>query len=319
MSEKLLKAFRLNVEDYTEETEDINYRRIFSTALIVAVIFISIIGAGYFYMRNSMKYKYDDSMTVSQNGTRIVYDNDGAYLMKGKKVLSDVYKAIEKDPYSDYCRVIDCEGLIGFVSKADGKVVIKPKYTEASPMSPVSGYSSCVSEGNGFYFISEDGSYMTGTYEEADPLERNGTVARVKTSDGWAIIDKNGTVLIDKCESISKLPFIASTGMAVRNGHVLLLQYSDESEETASVQVIKELEEFSEVSKGYLEEFAVVKGKHGYGAIDFNGNTIVPAVYESLDWDCYEIQDEVFEKEIIFKGKKKNGRFDVMDWNPEKS
>ena len=177
MSEKLLKAFRLNVEDYTEETEDINYRRIFSTALIVAVIFISIIGAGYFYMRNSMKYKYDDSMTVSQNGTRIVYDNDGAYLMKGKKVLSDVYKAIEKDPYSDYCRVIDCEGLIGFVSKADGKVVIKPKYTEASPMSPVSGYSSCVSEGNGFYFISEDGSYMTGTYEEADPLERNGTVA----------------------------------------------------------------------------------------------------------------------------------------------
>lgn len=267
-------------------------------------------------MMNCTKYKYDDSMTVSQNGTRIVYDNDGAYLMKGKRILSDVYRAIEKDPFSDYCRVIDNEGLIGFISKTDGKVVIKPKYTDASPMSD---HSSCVSEGNGFYFISEDGSYMTGTYEEANSLERNGTVARVKTSEGWAIIDKNGTVLIDKCESIGKLPFIASTGMAVRNGHVLLLRYSNESDETASVQVIKEFEEFSEISGGYLEEFVVVKGKNGYGAIDFNGNIIMPAVYESLDWDSYKIQGEVFKKEIIFKGKKKNGRFNVMDWNPEKA
>lgn len=314
MIEKLLKAISLSNEDCVEETEDITPKSHFFTVLIIVVVFISIAVAGYFYMRNSTKYKYDDSMTVSQNGTRIVYDNNGAYLMKGKRVLSDVYRAIEKDPFSDYCRVIDNEGLIGFISKTDGKVVIKPKYTDASPMSD---HSSCVSEGNGFYFISEDGSYMTGTYEEADPLERNGTVARVKTSEGWAIIDKKGTVLIDKCESIGKLPFIASTGMAVRNGHVLLLQYSDESKETASVQVIKEFEEFSEISEGYLEEFAVVKGKNGYGAIDFNGNVIMPAVYESLDWDSYEIQDEVFKKEIIFKGKKKNGRFDVMDWNPK--
>lgn len=29
MGEKLLKAFRLNVEDYTEEMEDINYRCFF--------------------------------------------------------------------------------------------------------------------------------------------------------------------------------------------------------------------------------------------------------------------------------------------------
>ena len=316
MFEKLLKAISLNDEDYTEETEDTDYKGHFFTILILAVIFISIVAAGYFYMMNCTKYKYDDSMTVSQNGTRIVYDNDGAYLMKGKRILSDVYRAIEKDPFSDYCRVIDNEGLIGFISKTDGKVVIKPKYTDASPMSD---HSSCVSEGNGFYFISEDGSYMTGTYEEANPLERNGTVARVKTSEGWAIIDKNGTVLIDKCESIGKLPFIASTGMAVRNGHVLLLRYSNESDETASVQVIKEFEEFSEISGGYLEEFVVVKGKNGFGAIDFNGNIIMPAVYESLDWDSYKIQGEVFKKEIIFKGKKKNGRFNVMDWNPEKA
>lgn len=121
MIEKLLKAISLNDEDYTEETEDTDHKGHFFTILILAVIFISIAVAGYFYMSNSMKYQYDDSMTVSQNGTRIVFDNDGAYLMRGKRVLSDVYRAIEKDPFSDYCRVIDNEGLIGFISKTDGK------------------------------------------------------------------------------------------------------------------------------------------------------------------------------------------------------
>ena len=86
----------------------------------------------------------------------------------------------------------------------------------------------------------------------------------------------------------------------------------------ASVQIIKEFKAFSEISEIFLEEFAVVKGKNGYGAIDFNGNIIMPAVYEYLDWDSYKIQDEALKKEIIFKGKKKNGRFDVIDWNPEK-
>lgn len=314
MIEKILKAISLNDEDYTQEKENINPGFTFFTVLFTVVL-ISISVVGCFYMRNCRKYRYDDSMTVSENGTRIVYDNRGAYLVKGKKVLSDVYMAIEKDPFSAYCRVINHDGLIGFISKADGKVVITPKYTEASSMSD---HSSCVSEGNGFYYISEDGSYMIGNYEEANSFERKGTMARVKTSEGWAIIDKNGTVLIDKCDSISNLPVIASTGMAVRNGHVLLLQYSDKSDETTSVQIIKEFKAFSEISEIFLEEFAVVKGKNGYGAIDFNGNIIMPAVYEYLDWDSYKIQDEALKKEIIFKGKKKNGRFDVIDWNPEK-
>ena len=102
MIEKLLKAISLNDEDYTEETEDTDHKGHFFTILILAVIFISIAVAGYFYMSNSMKYQYDDSMTVSQNGTRIVFDNDGAYLMRGKRVLSDVYRAIEKDPLPCY-------------------------------------------------------------------------------------------------------------------------------------------------------------------------------------------------------------------------
>ena len=38
--------------------------------------------------------------------------------------------------------------------------------------------------------------------------------------------------------------------------------------------------------------------------LDFNGNIIMPAVYEYLDWDSYKIQDEALKKEIIFKGKK---------------
>lgn len=56
MIEKLLKAISLNDEDYTEETEDTDHKGHFFTILILAVIFISIAVAGYFYMSNSMKY-----------------------------------------------------------------------------------------------------------------------------------------------------------------------------------------------------------------------------------------------------------------------
>lgn len=313
MFDKLLKALSLEEENSVEKTD---WK---GPLLITLFLFSAVIGIGtvwYQHVRNSKAYRYDDSMTVSENGTRIVYDNDGAYLINGKKVLSDTYAAIEKDPFSDYCRVINKDGLIGFIAKEDGRIVIKPQYTDASPMS---NQSSCVSEGNGFYFISENGERMTENYEDAYPWERQGTLARVKNSDGWAVIDRKGTILFDRCESIDSLPVICSAGTAVRDGHVLLLQYSDGSDETASVQLVKEFEEFLEVSQVYNDQFAVVIGKNGFGAIGFNGDIIMPAVYKDLDWDSYKIPDEVFKKEIVFKGKKKNGRLDVMNWNPLKN
>lgn len=141
-------------------------------------------------------------------------------------------------------------------------------------------------------------------------------MARVKKSDGWAVIDRQGTILIDKCDSIDNLPVISDNGTAVRDGHVLLLHYSDSSDESASVQVVKEFEQFTEVTEVFNSQFAIVKGADGYGAVDLDGNMIVPAIYKDLTWDSYKIPGEVFKKEIIFKGKKENDRLDVTDWKP---
>lgn len=109
MINKLLKAISLKDEDCTEELDNASQK----TSFIITMIIFALIGAtavGYlFYMRNNTKYKYDDSLTVSKNGTHIVYDESGAYLMHQENVLSDTYMAIEKDPFSDYCRVIDKE------------------------------------------------------------------------------------------------------------------------------------------------------------------------------------------------------------------
>lgn len=314
MIDKLLKAISLKDEDCIEELDNASQK----TSFIITMIIFALIGAaavGYlFYMRNSTKYKYDDSLTVSKNGTHIVYDESGAYLMHQEKVLSDTYMAIEKDPFSDYCRVIDKDGLIGFIAKKDGRETIFPQYTEASPMKYG---SSCVNSGKGYYYVSENGKYMTGYYEEADSWGRQGTMARVKKSDGWAVIDRQGTVLIDKCDSIDSLPFLSDNGTAVRDGHVLLLHYSDSSDESASVQIVKEFEHFTEVTEVFNSQFAIVKGADGYGAVDLDGNMIVPAIYKDLTWDSYKIPGEVFKKEIIFKGKKVNDRLDVTDWKPQ--
>ena len=123
--------------------------------------------------------------------------------------------------------------------------------------------SSCVNSGKGYYYVSENGKYMTDYYEEADSWGRQGTMARVKKSDGWAVIDRQGTVLIDKCDSIDSLPFLSDNGTAVRDGHVLLLHYSDSSDESASVQIVKEFEHFTEVTEVFNSQFAIVKETEG--------------------------------------------------------
>lgn len=312
MIDKMLKALRLE-EDSDVKTDWKDSCLTFMIILIVLAIFFA---GDYYHMKQRMKYQSDDSKVVSEDGTYIAYNDKGAYLEKDKKVLSDTYLAIEKDPYSDYCRVIDKNGLIGFISKESGEEIIEPQYTEASDM--FDG-SACVNSGEGFYYISEDGKYITGYYEEAYPWERQGSMAIVKKSDGWAVIDRTGNVLIDKCDSINRLPVITYMGTAVRNGHALLLRYSDGSDGRDYVEVVKEFEQFSEISRVFYEQFAIVKGNKGYGAVDVNGNIIVQPIYENLDWDGYSISREEYVKEIIFKAQKQNGCYDVIDWNPLKS
>lgn len=310
MIDKFLRT--LSFED--ESKGETGWKEKVVSALISIAIISAIVVGVYKYINHRMEYLQDDSLIVAEDGTYIAYDDNGAHLMKGNKVLSDTYLAIEKDSYSEMCRVINADGLTGFVSKKDGTEVIKPQYTEASPMS---NGSSCVSSGNGFYFISEDGDAITDCYEEAYPWERQGTVARVKNKNGWAVIDRSGKLLIERCDSLNNLPVIGNTGTAVRDGHALLLKYSDQSNEEAFVEVIKELKEFFEISSDvFYDEFAVVKGATGYGAVNCNGEVIVQPVYDNLEWDGYQISGEEDVTEIIFKGRKQDGRLDVIRWNP---
>ena len=312
MLNKLLKAISLE----EDENEERNWKDFIHVLGITIIVFAVILTVAYCHMKQRLKYRSDDSKVVSEDGTRIVYGDQGAYLMRDGKVLSDVYSAIEKDPYSDYCRVIDENGVIGFISKESGKEIIKPQYIEASDM--YNG-SSCVNSEKGFYYIAVDGSYMAGDYEEAYPWEMQGAMARVKKADGWAVIDRKGTVLIEKCDSINSLPVISNMGTAIRNGHALLLKYFNGGDGTNSVETIKEFEQFSEISDIFYEQFAIVKGNEGYGAVDVKGKIIVQPIYENLDWDSYDASKEEFVKEIVFKGQKQNGCYDVIDWNPLES
>ena len=264
------------------------------------------------------KSDVDDSDHVARDiGTKydsrakVQYTKDGSFLVdKNGEILCGPYKWIEEDDlWLDMCRFVGDNGLIGYLSTADGHIVIDPIYTKASKMNEG---SACVSEGKGIYYISETGEKITEhDYADGYPFdESQGSYARVQLEDEtWAIINKEEEILLDELDAVNKLPVVTVFGSAVRKGHALLFELSYGNE----VRLIKEYEEFCEISEVYWGEFAIVKNKEGlYGVVGRDGDVIVTDQYLSIDWIRVNLEDK--NECIMFKAQRKDGMWDTVAW-----
>ena len=251
---------------------------------------------------------YDKKDTYGMKA-KVQYTKGGLYLMdKNGEILCGPYKLIEEDDlWLNLCRFVGDNGLIGYLSTADGHTVIDPIYTKASEMHEG---SACVSEGKGIYYISETGERITEhNYADGYPFaESQGGYARVQMEDGsWAIINKEEEILLDELDAVNKLPTVTVLGSAVRKGHALLFElfYGNE------VRLIKEYEEFCEISEVYWGECAVVKNEEGlYGVVGGNGDIVIPAQYLSVDWLRVNLDD--LNDCMMFKVQKEDGTWDSI-------
>lgn len=260
--------------------------------------------------RDYMVQEVDDSNTRTR---RIEYKDEGAYLVNNSgEIICGPYRWIEADElgvYSNICRFVDENGLLGYLSTSDGEVVIPSQYIMASEMKTG---TACVSEGEGIYYISENGERITENYyKNGYPFaEAQGAYARVQFQDeSWAIINREEGILLESCEKINELPGVTTLGSAIKNGCALLYEFTHDLDK--ELQVIKVFDEYCEISEVYMGKFAIVKNRDDYYGVvcGWNGEVIVPASYISLDYE--PLADE---GEILFKMQNTDGTYETLIW-----
>lgn len=144
--------------------------------------------------------------------------------------------------------------------------------------------------------------------------ECQGLLSRIKRADGWAVVNKKGNILLDQCTMINPLPEVTSVGTAIRKGEGLLFRI-DFLSDSVSISTVAEISGISDISELYYNEFAIVKGKDGYGAISADGNWVVDPVYEKIDWDAVPYEDGTYGRKMIFQCWKNNNQEEVK-WDP---
>ena len=320
MIEKLLKAVSLNDGEEVELS--------LKEEIICTIISFLIIGLLLYFAATSSESLSANNEKTAEDSTYtestlphawgiIRYGDTGAYLEKDGKLISGYYKVIEEDYDYDTLRVIGMNGLYGFISKYTGTEQIKPYFKEASQMNY---NSACVSaDGKNYYFIDENGNKMTGDYEEAYPWECQGQYARVKTADGWAIINRKGKTLFDKCTMINPLPDVTTTiGTAFRNDKGLLFCIDIDKNPT-EISVIAEIPNIFDISELHYDNFAVIQGEKGYGVVSATGNIIIDPVYKKVDWEAFPFEDGSYGRKMIFKCQADDGHYEIIKWNPRET
>lgn len=246
----------------------------------------------------------------------IQYDDIGAFLQKDGKKISDYYQIIVEDYKKDAFRVISFNGLYGFINKDTGVEQVEPCFQEATPMNY---NSACVSkDGKNYYYIDEKGKRITNDYEEAYAWESQGRYARIKKSDGWAIINKKDKILLDKCTMINSLPEVTAIGTALRD-EVGLLFRMETDKEPEEISIIAKIPDVLEISELYYNNFAVIRGEKGYGVVSAEGNIIIDPVYQKVNWEALPFDGDSYGYNIIFKCQESDGHYEIIKWNTKEN
>lgn len=312
-----LKDKTIRVQPVDDEKDQLSWK----TGMILMLIST---GICFFLAYSADKASAQNNVNASETYTQveasataddevIQYDDTGAYLQKDGTKISDYYPIIEEDYKKDAFRVIGSNGLYGFINKDTGTEQNAPCFQKAAPMEYG---SACVSkDGKNYYFIDKNGNRMTGDYEDAYPWESQGQYARVKKSDGWAVINKKDVTLLDKCTVINPLPEITTIGTALRDnvGLVFRIEMDKEPEE---ISIIAEIPNILEISELHYDNFAVIKSENGYGVVSAGGNTIIDPVYKKVDWEAFPFEDGSYGRKLIFKCQADDGHYEIIKWDP---
>lgn len=245
----------------------------------------------------------------------VEYGADGyAYLFDPMgECIAGPYLYIEEDlnwTWNKACRYIGINGLIGYLYNY-AEEITPPKFIEACEF--VDGVALVSEKEGSVYFIDDKGNRVTKDYVDAFSFEHQGNYARVMMEDGkWGIIDRYDEVVFSGADSINELPSVTVLGSAIVDGHAVLFQlgYSEEN----PFRIVKEYEQFVDISYIHRGDFAIVKDASGmYGVINWNGEIIVSANYKSIELEVIEVEEGAcYAEQILFRLQNQDGSYSIL-------
>ena len=229
-------------------------------------------------------------------------------------VTSPKYRFVEDSGWSDtgIRRFIGDNGLLGYLD-SHGKEIVSPVFVYASSMR----YGiAMVSEGpNRIYYIDSNGNRLTDDYSDGYEFNYDLGIARVRTKDGkWSLIDRQGKTLLGGADEIEEFP-LSDIGTAVIEGHAVLLRLTTEGE--IKCDVICRFDDYTDISYMSGGLFAIVSNVSGkQGVVSYEGETIIPAEFESIDYEYVYGNGNSRYVLILFKLIKDDGSVEYRGYEP---
>ena len=217
----------------------------------------------------------DGSHAYYENGSLVSYQYDSYNLDKGVYCEQAAYLAAYDKEYEVFAK----GSLFGLRKKADGSVIVKPQYSDVYGMSE--GYCIAVDAQKRLYLFNQEGTLISSKYyasekENADAIGyyfvRNG-LTRARTGDGKEILLRTDGSVFDIPSGF--------TVCAYSDGAILLKGASGYGYMSYNGKWISNPDYVS--AKPYNEGLAAVCNAEGtYSMINLEGDTVIPAVFDSI-------------------------------------
>lgn len=247
------------------------------------------------------------SVEVSPEG-EFLLDPDGNNIAGPyRKVYADDLKWC----WDETCRYEDANGMLGYLAP-DGKELTSALFVEASEMSD--GKARVGEKSGGVYYINSSFERISDDYLDGFEYEHQSLFARVQLEDKtWGIIDRHGDLVLEGADSIQPLPLVTVYGSAIIGGKACLLELDLDTAE--QIKIVKEFDEFCEISEVYYGLFATVINSEGMiGVVDCTGDVVIPAQYKSIDYEVIFHEESVWVgDDIVFHCYEENGLEKIIE------
>lgn len=264
-------------------------------------------------MDKQVAYETDHVKNISEDN-RFEYTPFGTIYHAPTGTDAGPFKHLYTDEFyfswETIARYIGDNGKYGYLKK-DGNLLTDPIFIEATEFED--GTARVREESGKIFYINEDGKRITKDYQDGSSnFEMQGLYCRVQEAGGtWGIINRKDEMIFSGAEMIENLPVVTCLGSAILDGNAVLfelLPFEDDEE----VRIIASYDSFVRISYVYSGEFAYVwTADNLMGVVDYNGNLIVPTVYQEIE--CEYLGDDHSMNTLVFLAHDEKGIVHVIN------
>lgn len=239
-------------------------------------------------MEKQVTYETDDVKNTSEDN-QFEYTPFGTIYHAPTGTDAGPFKYLYTDEFyfswETVARYIGDNGKYGYIKK-DGSLLTDPVFMDATEFED--GTARVREESGKIFYINEDGKRITKDYQDGSSnFEMQGLYCRVQEADGtWGIINRKDELIFSGAEKIEDLPMVTCLGGAIVDGNAVLFELLPLEDDEEEIRIIASYDSFVNISYVYSGEFAFVwTADNLVGVVDYNGDLIVPAVYQEIEYD----------------------------------